>query len=162
VRCLDAARHAPSHGRTNPFRYVVISGQEAKERLWARAQAVLPEAIPDQPQSLVQAYRKLFLKAPVWIALGMVPRREKPKPEWEELAAVSMAAQNLHLMAAAQGLGGLWASGPLFTHPRLAEYFGWHQPPDRLLGLFYLGYARRALAPRKYASLETIVRWEEA
>ncbi|RIH87211.1 putative NAD(P)H nitroreductase YdjA [Meiothermus luteus] len=160
-RCLDAARYAPNNGRTHPFRFVVITGPEAKQRLWAKVQEVFPKALPGYEPRWLESYRKLIFGAPVWIAIGMQPRRERPMPEWEELAAVSMAVQNLHLMAAAQGLGGLWASGPVATHPDLAAYFGWAEPPDRLLGLFYMGFAKRALAPRKYPSLESLVRWEE-
>ncbi len=160
-RCVNAARFAPNHGRTHPFRFVVISGERSKQRLCDAALAALPLAMPDHQPSWADTYRQMFLHAPAWIAIGMTPRREKPMPEWEELAAVSMAVQNLHLMAQAQGLGGLWVSGRLCTHASLAAHFGWGDTPDRLLGLFYLGFAKQSLAPRKYAALEDIVRWSE-
>ncbi len=108
----------------------------------------------------LEAIRNLILNAPVWIAIGFTPRQEKPMPEWEELAAVSMAAQNIHLMAQAQGLGALWKSGAVWTHPELAKHFGW-AAPNKLLGFYFMGYPKANPQPRTHIALEEIVVWQE-
>ncbi len=159
-RCISAARFAPNHGRTNPFRFMVITGATAKEALLARYLSVIQKL--EMPQSYNKIYTEMVAAAPAWIAIGMTPRIEKPMPDWEELAAVSMAVQNLHLMAEAQGLGGLWLSGRVSTHPDLATDFGWDKAPNKLLGLFYMGFIKHALKPRAYPSVEDISIWREA
>lgn len=159
-RCINAARFAPNHGRTHPFRFMVMTGETAKEALLARYLSVVEKL--EMPVSYRKIYTEMVAAAPVWIAVGMTPRIEKPMPEWEELAAVSMAVQNLHLMAEAQGLGGLWLSGRVSTHPDLATDFGWSEVPNKLLGLFYMGFVKHTLKPRAYPSIEEIASWREA
>jgi nitroreductase len=159
-RCVSAARYAPNHGRTHPFRFVVMTGETAKEALLARYLSVIQKL--EMPVSYKKIYTEMVAAAPAWIAIGMTPRIEKPMPEWEELAAVSMAVQNLHLMAEAQGLGGLWLSGRISTHPDLATDFGWSEAPNKLLGLFYMGFVKHALKPRAYPNVEDISTWREA
>lgn len=159
-RCLDAARYAPNHGRTNPCRYVVIRGVSAKQSLARVALEILPQVL-EPTQKIITSVQQLILNAPVWVAIGMTPRRSNPMPEWEELAAVSMAAQNIHLMAQAQGLGALWKSGALWTHPELAAYFGW-KAPDKLLGLYFFGFPEHDPKPREHPPLEQMVTWQEA
>ncbi len=158
-RCVNAARFAPNHGRTNPFRFMIITGETAKEALLARFLEIIRKL--EMPASYDKIYTDMIAAAPAWIAIGMTPRLEKPMPEWEELAAVSMAVQNFHLMAEAQGLGGLWLSGRVSTHPDLATDFGWADAPNKLLGLFYMGFVKHALKPRVYPNLEDIATWRE-
>jgi nitroreductase len=156
-RCIDAARYAPNHGRTHPFRFVVLESQAAREALLERCLQAI--AALEMPASYEKIYREMIFAAPAWVAIGMKPRISKPMPEWEELAAVAMAVQNLHLMAQAQGLGGLWVSGKVVIHQAVADLFGWSEAPNKCLGLFWLGHIKRSLKPRAYPALEEILEW---
>jgi nitroreductase len=156
-RCIDAARYAPNHGRTHPFRFVVLESQAAREALLERCLQAI--AALEMPASYEKIYREMIFDAPAWVAIGMKPRISKPMPEWEELAAVAMAVQNLHLMAQAQGLGGLWISGKVVIHQAVADLFGWSEAPNKCLGLFWLGHIKRSLKPRAYPALEEILEW---
>jgi nitroreductase len=156
-RCIDAARHAPNHGRTHPFRFVVVQNKAAREALLERCLHAI--AALEMPASYEKIYREMIFDAPAWVAIGMKPRISKPMPEWEELAAVAMAVQNLHLMAQAQGLGGLWVSGKVVIHQAVADLFGWSEAPNKCLGLFWLGYIKRSLKPRAYPALKEVLEW---
>jgi nitroreductase len=156
-RCIDAARYAPNHGRTHPFRFVVVDTQEAREALFERCLYAIKDL--EMPESYEKMYREMIFDAPAWVAIGMKPRISKPMPEWEELSAVAMAVQNLHLMAQAQGLGGLWVSGKVVIHHAVAELYGWSEAPNKCLGLFWLGYIMRSLKPRIYPALEEVLEW---
>ena len=37
-------------------------------------------------------------------------RHAEKLPEWEEICAVAMSVQNMHLAAEAMGIGGFWSS----------------------------------------------------
>ena len=60
-------------------------------------------------------------------------------PEIEEVEAVACAVQNLHLSAAAAGLGGFWSSPPILYDAEANAAFEMGKK-NRCLGLFYLGW----------------------
>ena len=58
----------------------------------------------------------------------------------EEGLALSGAVQNLHLVANAQGLAGMWLSQGVMVHPHVAAFVGLTAPHTRLFGFFVLGW----------------------
>jgi nitroreductase len=136
---LEAARWAPNHGLTEPWRFTLYTGEGRRGLGEAFAEAYR-QLNPVEKFSAEQeaAQRERAWKAPVWIAVTM-HRDENPRmPEWEDLIAVGCAVQNMHLIATAHGLGGKWSSGAVSTHPHVVEFVG-VQAPSRLLGFFYAG-----------------------
>ncbi len=142
-RMLEAANWAPSHDETEPWRFVVFSGEgrESLSRLFEAA--VTHSAKPEVLSHEMEGARKRAFAAPVWIAIGMEPAtREDGSPKGlieEEVMAVACAVQNLHLMASAVGLAGMWHSKGLSVHPKVAEGLGW-TGHKRLLGFFMCGW----------------------
>ena len=56
----------------------------------------------------------------------VVKRRAKPDkvmPEWEEISAVAMAVQNVHLLATAMGIGMFWSSHTFAKDARDSDDF---------------------------------------
>ncbi len=103
AQLLEAANWAPSHDKTEPWRFVVYSGAARQELSDAFGVAfrILNTAQPvGSVGELTQSQR--VWQAPVWIALGMQPSQKMP--EWEDLIAFGSAVQNMHLMASALGL----------------------------------------------------------
>lgn len=140
-RVLEAANWAPSHGLTEPWRFVVFQGD-------ARAQlvdAVMATMVgPDEPPIPEGDPRRTsvadkILKVPVTIAIVCSPSTSPKIVPDEELASTAIAVQNLHLAATALGLGGYWTSGKKAFHPSMATFLGL-TPPARCLGFFYLGW----------------------
>jgi nitroreductase len=68
-------------------------------------------------------------------------------PIEEEIASVSMAVQNMMLVAAAHGIGAFWSSGGVTYWPQTKEWMGLGEK-DRFLGFLYLGYPNEEW-PRK-------------
>jgi len=123
-RMLEAANWAPSHGDTEPWRFTVFSG--------------------DGREALAELFdRKRAYAAPVWISIGVSPARREDgsllMTEEEEIIAVACAVQNLHLMACALGLAGMWHSKGSSTDPAVARGLGL-ESPARLLGFFMCGW----------------------
>ena len=151
---LEAANWAPSHGDTEPWRFAVFMGE-------GRAQlAQLFAGAMQEPESA----RKRAFAAPVWIAIGMMPGRKGDgslqMSEDEELMAVACAVQNLHLMAQALGLAGMWHSKGPSVHPTVARGLGW-EAPDRLLGFFMCGWPAGEWLTSERRPLAEKVRWVE-
>ena len=64
-------------------------------------------------------------------------------PEWEEVAAVACAVQNIYLQATAKNLGGFWSSMTFAKHARdsqeMRDYVNLKHKEDRVLGGFVIG-----------------------
>jgi nitroreductase len=164
-RMLEAADWAPSHEDTEPWRFTIFMG-EGRARLADLFEAAnLASRADIPPEAARESARKRAYGAPVWIAVGMSPGREKDGspsvPEHEEMMAVASAVQNLHLTAAAQGLAGMWhTKGPSIA-PEVARGLGL-EPPDRLLGFFMLGWPNTEWFTSERRPLADKVRWVES
>lgn len=157
-RMLEAANWAPSHGKTEPWRFVVFSGDSRRALAEAFGEAyryITPQAAFSEA-GLAAAREKVW-KAPVWIALGVQP--DPARVEWEELIAFGCAVMNAQLMACAQGLGCKWTSGKTSIHPLVADAVGFG--PDTLFkGFLYVGRPAIPWPRGTRAPIEEKVRWE--
>lgn len=140
-RLFEAANWAPSHGLTEPWRFIVFQGEAKKSLAEAICRTMADEGQdtlpPDDPRRA-----KITLKTETAPVVAAIVCNVSSKPnivEFEEVEAVAMAVQNLHLAARALGLAGFWSSGKKAFHPRMAEFLGL-EPPARCLGFFYIGY----------------------
>ncbi|MGF1533765.1 MAG: nitroreductase [Bernardetiaceae bacterium] len=137
---LENAHRAPTHKKTEPWRFFVFAGT-AREQL-AQAQAEIYKTHTPAEKFSEKTYQKLLqkpLKASHIIAIAMQRDPRERVPEIEEIEAVACAVQNIYLSATAYGLGGYWGSGGITYYAAAKEYFGLGEK-DRLLGFFYLGY----------------------
>lgn len=135
---LEAANWAPTHKKTEPWRFKVLQGK-ALERLGTFLAATYKEGTPVEKFSDFK-YNKLQnnpQKAGAIIAICMQRDPKERLPEWEEIAAVAMAVQNIWLKTTDLGLGGYWSSPGLIKH--MDRFFDFNEG-ERCLGFFYLGY----------------------
>lgn len=165
ARMLQAADWAPSHKDTEPWRFTVFMGESRRALGRAFGEVYRMETEPaDFKEEARRAYCDRVQAAPVWIAIGMAPALRADgsllMTEEEELMAVACAVQNLHLVASAMGLAGMWHSKGLSVHPRIARFLGL-EPPSRLLGFFYCGWPAAAWPAGERRPLSEKVRWAE-
>jgi nitroreductase len=110
-QCLEAANWAPTHGKTEPWRFIVFEGdglaslEGAKREAVTRLMAGQPEA---QRATLDKFERKARELAKVSAVVALVVKRVANAkgnlmPAWEETAAVSCAVHNFHLALVAAG-----------------------------------------------------------
>jgi nitroreductase len=137
---LDLAVSAPNHYRTNPWRFVVISGQ-ARARIGDVAARALA-AQPDAKDALVERQRVQFLRAPTVIAIAAAAD-EDPIKHAENKHAVAAGVQNILIGATAAGLASAWRSGAAMVDPAVTapvkEALGL-SPTDEIVSFVYLGY----------------------
>lgn len=157
-RMLEAANWAPSHGKTEPWRFVVFSGDARKVVGEALGEAYRDATPEDQFTEIgLEATRDKVWKAPVWIALGMQP--DPSRPEWEELIAFGCAVMNMQLMACAEGLGCKWTSGKTAVHPATAVAVGFDRGVE-LKGFLYVGRPAIEWPEGERRPVGEKVRWE--
>ena len=163
-KMLEAATWAPSHGETEPWRFTVFSG-EGRERLAELFDAAMREDNAANPAAVEHdGARKRAFASPVWISIGMSPALKQDgsllMSEEEEVMAVACAVQNLHLMASALGLAGMWNSKGLSVHPNVALGLGL-TAPARLLGFFICGWPSTEWLEGERRPLSEKVSWVE-
>jgi F420 biosynthesis protein FbiB-like protein len=153
-RLLEAAIWAPSAHNRQPWRFAVLEEWIDKDRL-ARAmgsqlradRAADGDPAEDIERDVARSYARLT-GAPVLIivCLSMADMDIYPdarRAQHERVMAIqstAMAAQNLLLLAHAEGLAACWLCAPLFTPALVRETLG--LPDDwEPQGLITLGYA---------------------
>jgi len=137
MELLENANWAPNHRKTEPWRFQVFTG-EALTRLGQYMADFYRTHTP--AEKFVQKKYDKMLKNPTLashvIAICMKKAPDGIVPEWEELAAVSAAVQNLWLSCSAMGLGGYWSTPRAAVEGR--KFFKLEEN-EQCYGLFYLG-----------------------
>ena len=132
---LHSATLAPNHKRTKPWRFKIFKGEE-KAKLASEMQAIYKATQPEQT-FLEKKYQDIGFKINKADAVAsIVVNFSGMVPEWEEIAAVSMAVQNMYLTCTANNIGCYWSSPGIVNHLKESLTIEENQ---KCLGLFYMG-----------------------
>lgn len=127
-RILEAGRWAPSPHGSQPWRFVVLTRLEVKQRLadamgsaWEHNLAMDGQA-PDVMEARLTASRRRLTETPVLILLCLFLRDldQYPDPDRQQaettmaIQSLGASAQNILLMAYQLGLDAGWMCAPLF------------------------------------------------
>ena len=140
---IEAGTWAPNHHLTEPWRFIVMTG-EGRRRLGNAYAEIAAESI-DLALSdveLLQQYDKHVAKAyraPVVITVAVSPSNDSKVPLIEEIAAVHASIQNMLLTAHSLGLGAIWRTGAPTYHPIMQAAFDL-RTTEQVAGFIYLGY----------------------
>jgi len=137
TQLLEAANWAPSHFKTEPWRFKVIHSNEGKEKFSQFISDTYKEKAPKFSDIKFKKLKGMPLKSAAIIAICMQKDEKQRPPEWEEIAAVSMAVQNLWLQATEMNIGGFWSS-PGIIIKEMHNFFELEER-ESCLGFFYLG-----------------------
>jgi nitroreductase len=146
---LDLADWAPTHGKTEPWRFIVYGNQRISEFCRGHAELYRDNTPDDKFNQLV--FDKLmnsYGKAS-HIIVAYMKRGNNPNiPEIEEIAAASAAIQNILLGATANGIAAFWSTSGMLHKPVMKEHLGLREE-DKMLGFLYLGYSELPLMEGK-------------
>lgn len=134
---LESANYAPTHKLTQPWRFMVFRGA-GKLKLAEELARIYKETVPAH-QFLQKKHDSIVEKAQqasCIIALNLQLHNDKV-PEWEELAALACAVQNMALTAEALNVGAYWSSPGMIADLKDYLNLGEH---EKCFGLFYMGY----------------------
>jgi nitroreductase len=137
---IELAVRAPNHYRTNPWRFVVLTG-EARARI-SQIAAEAAEKLPNANPAIVDRQRTQFQRAPIVIAIASAADAD-PVKQFENRYTASAGVQNILLGATAMGLASAWRSGPAMVDPAVSgpvkDALGL-KPDDEIVAFVYLGY----------------------
>lgn len=157
---LDSANWAPTHGLTEPWRFVVFTGKGLSKL--GEYQASLYKQITPVTEFKQTKYDKLVQRpmlASHVIALGMIRQPSQKIPLIEEIASVACAVQNMMLTATAYGVATYWTTGGITYAEEAKPYFGLHNPEDRLMGFLYVGFAKDEWPSGTRRPIDEKIRW---
>ena len=138
ARILDAAAHAPDHGRLRPWQFTVL-GDEVLERFATAAAAAKRALMPAMSEEQFASEREKFLRSPTVVVVGCRVRRDQGKiQEIEQVVAAAAAAQNLFLAAHDLGFGVMWKTGAAAYDGAVKATVGL-AADDHIVGIMHLG-----------------------
>ena len=157
---LECAVRAPNHKLTEPWRFVVLTGEARNKFAEIRAQHRLkrfdnpagPEA-----QAAAEKVRRESRETPAYVVVASVLSADELTRE-EDYAATMMAIGNLIVAAQALGLGTFLRTGGVMRQPALLELA---QVPanERIVAVVSLGYPSEKGTPRRRKPWSELTRW---
>lgn len=151
-----AAERAADHGHLRPWRFLLIKN----EGLGALGNLFCAAAVKDTPdltEKLRLKYCNMPLRAPMIITV-IAKYQDHPKvPRHEQLISAGAAAQNIITAAFAQGIGAMWRTGEMASHPHVMVGLGLGVD-EEVVGFIYLGSPVGDAAEPKVQPIEGFVR----
>lgn len=157
-KVLESANYAPTHKLTQPWRFVVCR-KGAKTRLGTELARLYKEETPAD-RFLEKKYDSIISKAEQSSCIILLNVQLHPEliPEWEELAALACAVQNMALTAEALQIGAYWSSpGMIESLPAVFKL----PEGQKCYGLFYMGYHQDAPRDANRTAVENKITWLE-
>ena len=157
---LNNAVWAPTHGMTQPWRFIVFRDNALNDLSEALGSIYLSE-IPKEKQ-LDSKLGKLMSRSKMASAVIAIilDREDSIIPEEDDFAAISCAVQNMHLTATAQGIGAFWSTPGIMKSKRFNEFLGLKEE-QRCIGLFYLGYPAIEWPKGQRKPIEYLTEWKQ-
>jgi len=148
---LDAARWAPNHHRTEPWR-VYLLGIEAQQAI-ATLNAENVRAARGDRAAEVKLAR--WSEMPGWLVMT-APHNDDRLRQQEDYAACCCAAQNFMLSFWSRGVGVKWTTGAVVRQPEFADIVGFSATDEYVVGLFWYGWPAR-VGDQHRAAVDTFV-----
>lgn len=156
---LESANYAPTHKLTEPWRFQVFRN-EGKVKFAKELARLYKETTPSH-QFLQKKYESIVEKAmqsSCIIALNVQLHPEK-LPEWEEIASLACAVQNMALTAEALKVGAYWSSPGMIAE--LNDYLNLGEQ-EKCFGLFYMGYHDEKPRAATRTPIDNKIKWIES
>lgn len=155
---LVNATCAPDHGKSDPWRFTVFTGNGLKKFADFQSELYQKEAGENFKEATYTKLQQNPLKASHIVAIGMKRTTTKNIPEIEDVIAVACAIENIYLSVTAYGLGGYLTTGGI-TYKESAKTFFDLGVADKLLGFFYIGHVAIPSNGIRKAPLEERMNW---
>lgn len=155
-RLLELANWAPTHRKTEPWRFKVISG-DFKQKAGEYFKNIYLNTTENPKTFKAKKILEKFDQSSYVIAVCMQRDPKESVPEWEEIAATAMAVQNMWIGSKSLNIGMYWSS------PKYKENLnGLISMPkgEECLGFLYLGYFEDTQdLPERKSPIEAKTEW---
>ena len=137
LAALDAARWAPNHHLTEPWRFYLLGSRALR----AMIDIVEELTLARRGAGAAKTRRKLLEAVPQWMAVTC-RRSEDAFREREDYGACCCAIQNFMLCLWESGLACKWSTGAVTRDERFYGLLGAEPQAETVVGLFSIGYPR--------------------
>ncbi len=156
---VNNALWAPTHKLTQPWRFVVLDGRHRNDL--GEEMAKYYRELYDLQQFSNERFEATKNYANNATLLGVIfkPNKRAKLPEWEEIAAISCAVQNMWLSCTALGIGCYWDTSTVtIAYGRNIKC----SSEEKFLGVFFMGYPKEGLinTNRRRKSLAKKLSWD--
>ena len=147
------ANHAPTHRMTQPWFFKVYKN-ESKQKLIDVIKKIDESKIS---KIKLDKFIQKINDSNTVISIFLNRDKKERLPEWEEIAAVSMAVQNMWLTCYVNNIGSYWST-PGFIH----EYGDLIKLDNNQssLGFFFMGVYDHKESPKLRDDINTKVEWQ--
>ncbi len=156
---LELADWAPTHGFTEPWRFVVYANPPE----FCHQHAELYKQSTSAENFDKAVYNKFYEQGDKasHVVIAIMKRGNLPKiPVIEEVEAVACAVQNILLGATALGIASFWSTGGMALRPPMKDFLSLDED-DHVIGILYFGYADEHTAGSRIIPLEEKIKWIE-
>tara|TARA_B100000902_G_scaffold208214_1_gene198235 strand:+ start:4428 stop:5012 length:585 start_codon:yes stop_codon:yes gene_type:complete len=130
MEILSNANYAPTHKMTQPWLFKIFSDL-SKSKLLEK----IIEIDKDISEKKIKKLKTKFEKSSHIICICMQTNKDL-LPEWEEIAATSMAIQNIWISCVNSNIGGYWSTPKFIT--KINSFLSLKEN-EKCLGFFYIG-----------------------
>jgi nitroreductase len=157
---LNNAIWAPTHGKTQPWRFQVFMN-DSKIELSDFLSTLYKQKFEGEEfnQMKFNKIKNRPLQSSVAIAIIMTRQENSKIIELEEVEAVACAVQNMYLTCTAYGIGGFWST-PKLCYMQEMKNFLEISDSDKCLGLFYMGYPEIEWPKGQRKPIEYVTKWK--
>lgn len=157
---LENANWAPTHKLTEPWRFIVFTGEGIKKLAAFQSECYkeVTSAKETFDEKKYEGLKSKPMESSHVIAVGMKRDEKKSVPEWEEMGAVFCAIENMYLTATAYGIGCYLSTGGVTNFEEAKPFFGLAQE-DKLVGFIHVGIPKGISITGKRKPVEEKVKW---
>jgi nitroreductase len=157
-QALINATWAPTHGRTEPWHFIIYTGDGIKTLSDFQASQYKEQSGEKFTEAKYLKLKENYLKASHVIAICMKKDPLSKIPQVEEVAAVAASVQNLALTLHAYGYGGYWTTGGV-TYYESAKPFFDLGTTDILMGFYLAGVVAEIPSAPVRKAIELKTKW---
>jgi len=155
---LQLANWAPTHGRTEPWRFIVYSGDKVKE--FCHQHAELYKAFTTKFEQATYEKQLHYGDLASHLVVAIMQRGTLEKiPALEEIVATAAAVQNILLGATAADITSFLSTSGMTHHPALKDFLSL-KTEDVIIGMIYLGYSDEETEGKRQSPMDEKVIWK--
>ena len=152
---LTIGLRVPDHGKLNPWRLVLYSG-DARALIGQKLEQMAKARNPAMDEAELERERLRFLPPPLTIGVLSAPKPHPTVPEWEQFLSAGNVALNLVHAAFALGYAANWVSRWYSMDDEAARMLG-ARDGERFVAFVQIGTPAAVIEDRPRPKLEEFV-----
>ena len=154
---LDTAVWAPNYHLTEPWRFIIVHGDDAKEKLAQTVKTIRAskETDPEKQKAIAEKVYKKIKSNPMYLIVVM-KEDDNPRVKEDDFAATCCLIQNFSLLAWEKEIGMTWHSYGWLDDPIFREAYG-IAPNERAICNMHMGYPEIIPTPQERKSAKELV-----